>query len=101
MFDLDGGIFMSEDGGDIWVSIFDKNEYVYDVTVDEFHPGRLYCNTFSRGAFRSDDEGRTWKELKDYNFHWGHRVIVDPNNPEKVFLTTYGSSVWHGYPETE
>jgi len=101
MFDLDGGIFMSEDGGDHWKSIFDKNEYVYDVTVDEFHPGRLYCNTFSRGAFRSDDEGRTWKELKDYDFHWGHRVIVDQNDPEKVFLTTYGSSVWHGFPETK
>jgi hypothetical protein len=33
--------------------------------------------------------------------HWGHRVIVDQNNPEMVYITTFGSSVWHGFPETE
>ncbi|MFT7033207.1 MAG: photosystem II stability/assembly factor-like uncharacterized protein [Cyclobacteriaceae bacterium] len=101
LIDLDGGIFMSEDGGDTWSSIFDKDEYVYDVTVDEHHPGRLYCNTFSRGAYRSDDYGKSWAKLKDYDFHWGHRVIVDNNDPEKVYLTTFGSSVWHGNPITE
>ena len=101
IIELNGGIIMSEDGGETWKQIFDSDQYVYDVTVDPEHPGRLYCNTFCQGAYRSDDYGKTWKKLKDYDFHWGHRVIVDRNDPEKVYLTTFGSSVWHGTPVVE
>ena len=89
---------MSEDGGETWTRIFDEDQYVYDVTVDPGHPGRIYCNTFSQGAYRSDDYGKTWKKLKDYDFHWGHRVIIDQHDMDKVYLTTFGSSVWHGTP---
>ena len=71
---------------------------MYDVTVDATHPGRLYCNTFDQGAYRSVDYGKSWSKIKGYDFHWGHRVIVDENNTEKVYLITYGSSVWHGKP---
>ena len=97
----EGGIFMSEDNGKTWTSIFHKNQYVYDVTVDPYHKGRLYCNTFNRAAYRSDDFGKNWKKLKGYDFHWGQRAIVDRNDPEKIFLTTFGSSVWHGTPLVE
>jgi hypothetical protein len=96
--DMEGGIWASEDGGRTWKSIFNKKGYVYDVTVDPTHRGRLYCNTFNGAAYRSDDYGKTWKKLKDYDFHWGHRVIVDRHSPERVYLTTFGSSVWRGTP---
>jgi len=43
--ELNGGIIMSEDGGKTWIQVFDKDEYVYDVTIDPDHPGRIYCNT--------------------------------------------------------
>ncbi len=99
--DLDGGIFMSEDKGQSWEPIFDTDHYVYDVTVDPIHSGRIYCNTFDQGAYRSDDYGRSWSKIKGYDFQWGHRVIVDENDIEEVFLITYGSSVWHGKPIIE
>lgn len=101
LLDLDGGILVSEDRGETWNSIFDNGHYVYDVTVDANHPGRIYCNTFDQGAYRSDDNGNSWKKLVEYDFHWGHRVIVDKHDPDKVYLTTYGSSVWHGKPFVE
>ena len=101
MLDMPGGIFCSDDGGDTWTSTFDDKLYVYDVTVDPYHKGRLYCCGFTHAAYRSDDNGLTWKKLKGYNFHWGHRVIIDENDHEKIFITTFGSSVWHGYPVTE
>ena len=69
--------------------------------TDEHHPGRLYCNTFNKAAYRSDDYGKTWKKIKGYDFHWGHRVVVDNNDPENIYITTFGSSVWHGKPVTD
>jgi len=101
VLDMPGGIFKSEDGGNTWKSIFDQRQYVYDVTVDPYHKGRLYCNTFNKTAWRSDNNGKTWNRLKGYDFHWGHRIIIDENDHEKVYITTFGSSVWHGIPEVE
>ncbi len=74
--DMPGGIFLSEDGGNTWKSIFDKNQYIYDVTADPYHPGRVYCNTFNKAAYRSDDYGKSWKKIKGYDFHWGHRIVT-------------------------
>ena len=60
--------------------------------------GRLYCNTFNRAAYRSDDYGKTWKKIKGYDFHWGHRVVVDNNDPENIYITTFGSSMaWKAF----
>ena len=98
---MPGGIFLSEDDGNTWKQVFDERQYVYDVTADPYHTGRYYANTFNRAAYRSDDNGKTWKRLKGYDFHWGHRAIIDRNDPEKIYLTTYGSSVWHGTPVGE
>jgi hypothetical protein len=92
---------MSEDCGNTWVSVFDQDQYVYDVTVDPFHIGRLFCNTFNQAAYRSDDYGKTWNKIKGYDFHWGQRIVVDHHNPDKIYITTFGSSVWHGIPVTE
>jgi|WetSurMetagenome_2_1015567.scaffolds.fasta_scaffold00210_26 photosystem II stability/assembly factor-like uncharacterized protein len=95
---MPGGIFLSEDGGDTWTSIFDEKQYVYDVTVDPYHAGRVYCCTFNQAAWRSDDYGKVWKKIKGYDFHWGQRIVIDKNDPEQIYITTFGSSVWHGIP---
>ena len=98
---MPGGIFLSEDAGQNWAPIFDQQQYVYDVTTDPYHPGRVYCNTFNKAAYRSDDYGKSWKKIKGYGFHWGHRIVVDENQHDKIYITSFGSSVLHGYPETE
>ena len=101
MLDMPGGIFKSEDSGNTWISIFDQKQYVYDVTIDPYHPGRLYCNTFNKAAYRSDDIGKSWKKIKGYDFHWGHRIIIDEKEHDMIYITTFGSSVWHGIPIVE
>ena len=92
---MPGGIYRSEDGGRTWVSVLGGNEYVYDVTVDGHHPGRLYANTFTGKALRSDDYGYHWQKIPGYDFQWGHRVMVDENDTSGVYITTYGSGVDH------
>lgn len=99
--EIPGGIFLSEDGGATWKSIFDQKQYVYDVTADPYHPGRLYCNTFNSAAYRSDDDGKTWDKIKGYDFHWGQRISIDRNNPDRIYINTFGSSVWHGIPSVD
>ncbi|MGN6490531.1 MAG: hypothetical protein ACTHLE_00940 [Agriterribacter sp.] len=98
---MPGGVFMSDDGGKTWSSVFDDKQYVYDVVADARIPGRLYLNTFNKAAYRSDDNGKTWKKIKGYDFHWGQRPVIDPYNTDRLYLTTFGSSVWWGPPETE
>ncbi|MBN2290263.1 MAG: hypothetical protein JXQ83_13095 [Candidatus Glassbacteria bacterium] len=94
----DGGVLVSGDGGASWKSVFDKKAYVYAVTPDNRHPGRVYLNTFHNAAFRSDDYGESWKKIRGYDFRWGHRVVIDNNDPEMVYVTSFGGSVFHGPP---
>ncbi|MFL6208634.1 MAG: hypothetical protein ACJ74W_07260 [Pyrinomonadaceae bacterium] len=94
--DTGGGIFRSDDGGATWRNIFDESQHVYDLTVDPKRPGLLYACGFDAAAYRSTDGGRSWTHIKGYNFKWGHRVVLDPADPDKIYITTFGGSVWHG-----
>jgi photosystem II stability/assembly factor-like uncharacterized protein len=91
-----GGVFLSTDGGLSWTTIFDQAQHVYDVTVDPKAPDTLYICGFDAAAFRSTDAGVHWTRIRGYNFTWGHRVMMDPNDAAKIYITTYGGSVWHG-----
>jgi photosystem II stability/assembly factor-like uncharacterized protein len=93
---VDGGIFLSEDGGASWRNVLARDQHVYDVTIDPRDPRILYACGFSSSAWRSTDRGRSWSRIRGYNFKWGHRVIPDPVDPGKIYITTFGGSVWHG-----
>ncbi len=91
-----GGAYVTADGGNTWNCIFDQSSHVYSVTVDAYDSNVLYLVTFESSAYRSDDRGRTWRRLGGYNFKWGHRVVNDPVNKDMIYITTFGSSIWHG-----
>jgi photosystem II stability/assembly factor-like uncharacterized protein len=94
--DTGGGVFLTTDGGKGWKNIFSKSQHVYDLTVDQRNPRILYICGFDSAAYRSTDGGQTWARIKGYNFKWGHRVIIDEADPRKIYITTFGGSVWHG-----
>ena len=94
--DTGGGIFLSTDAGSSWRNVLPEAQHVYDVTIDPRDPKRLYTCGFDQAAFRSTDRGATWTRIRGYNFKWGHRVIADPRDAAKIYVTTFGGSVWHG-----
>jgi photosystem II stability/assembly factor-like uncharacterized protein len=91
-----GGIFLSSDAGTAWRRVHDEDQHVYDVTVDPKRPSVLYACGFESAAWRSDDRGVTWTRIPGYDFKWGHRVVPDPSAPDKIYITTFGGSVWRG-----
>jgi photosystem II stability/assembly factor-like uncharacterized protein len=94
--DAGGGVFLSTDGGQSWKPVFRQSQHVYDVTIDPKAPDTLYICGFDAAAYRSTDAGIHWTRIRGYNFKWGHRVIVDPNDASMIYIATYGGSVWHG-----
>lgn len=93
---VDGGIFLSSDGGRNWRNVLSRDQHVYDITIDPRDPKVLYACGFESSAWRSKDRGQTWERIRGFNFKWGHRVIPDPYNPKMVYITTFGGSVWYG-----
>ena len=91
-----GGIFLSTDGGKTWSCVLERDQHVYDVSIDARDPNVLYAAGFESSAWRSTDRGEHWMRLAGFNFKWGHRVIPDPSSREQIYVTTFGGSVWHG-----
>jgi photosystem II stability/assembly factor-like uncharacterized protein len=90
----DGGIYLSTNRGSTWRRVHSEDQHIYDVTIDERDPGTLYAAGFESSAWRSSNRGLTWKRIPGFDFKWAHRVILDPGDHRKLYITTFGGSVW-------
>lgn len=93
---IGGGIYVSDDGGETWKHALDRDQHIYDVTIDPRNPNVLYAAGFESSAWKSSDRGEHWRRIAGPNFKWMHRVIPDPDVPGNIYVTTYGGGVWHG-----
>jgi photosystem II stability/assembly factor-like uncharacterized protein len=93
--DIGGGIFVSDDDGKTWNNVLHRDQHIHDISYDKRNDVYYACG-FNGSAYRSEDRGTSWKRIKGYNFKWGKRVDIDSNDPEKIYIITFGGGLWHG-----
>lgn len=100
-----GGIWKTEDGGSDWKPVFDDQHVsaIGALAVSESDPRVVWAGTgetflirpfypMGDGVYRSTDAGKHWTHMGlDSTGHVG-RIIIDPRNPERVFVCALGQT---------
>ena len=105
-----GGIWKTETGGLEWTPIFDeqKTQSIGSLCIYQENPDIIWAGTGEGnprnslnsgfGIYRSLDGGKSW-ELKGLEQTRNiHRVIINPENPDIVYVAAIGSP-WGAHPE--
>ncbi len=96
---VNGGIFKSMDGGDVWYrlnetsQVFTKRANVYDIAIDPKNTSNLYAGTYQDRfgrLFRSPDGGKNWEEV--YRVSRERYAIfaveIDSSDPSVIYMGT-------------
>jgi photosystem II stability/assembly factor-like uncharacterized protein len=91
-----GGVWKTTDGGRVWQPIFDQ-EHVASIgalAVSPSSPNIIYVGTGEQtpgnGVYKSTDAGMTWTQLGLEKTRVISSVMVDPQNPDIVFVAAAG-----------
>ena len=107
-----GGVWKSTDGAMSWSSVFDKegSGSIGSLAVANSDHNTIYVGTgeacirgnisHGDGVYKSLDGGKTWKNVGLHDSRAIGKVIVNPNNPDVVFVAAlghpYGSNAERG-----
>jgi len=97
-----GGVWKSVSGGASWQPVFDR-EGSYSIgwiTLDPKNPNVVWVGTGERnsqrsvaygdGVYKSEDGGRSWKNVGLKNSEHIGRIVVDPKNSDIVYVAAQG-----------
>lgn len=100
---VNGGVWKTTNGGQTWLNITDGKTDISSVgaiAVAPSDPNVIYVGTgesqlredltFGTGIYRSTDAGETWKHLGLPETHQVTDVVIDPRNPDRVFVSAIG-----------
>jgi photosystem II stability/assembly factor-like uncharacterized protein len=97
-----GGVWKSNDGAMTWTPIFDKEgtSSIGSVAVANSDPNIVYVGTgeacirgnisHGDGVYKSLDGGKTWKNVGLRDSRAIGKVIINPSNPDIVFVAALG-----------
>ncbi|AIE86316.1 WD40/YVTN/BNR-like repeat-containing protein [Fimbriimonas ginsengisoli] len=104
-----GGLWKSTDAGASWSCVSDgffSSSSVGAVAVSESNPDVIYAGMGERdirgdisegdGIYKSTDAGKTWRHLGLAQTRTVSRIVVDPKNPDVVYVAALG----HVYGKT-
>jgi photosystem II stability/assembly factor-like uncharacterized protein len=105
-----GGLWKSESGGVDWKPIFDDQAVasIGAVAIQQSNPDVIWVGsgegnprnslTGGCGLYKSLDAGKTWKLVGLEKTRNIHRIIIDKDNPNTVYVGAIGSP-WGEHPE--
>ena len=105
-----GGLWKSESGGINWQPVFDSVsvQSIGAIAIDQSNPDIIWVGTGEGnprnsvtggfGLYRSLDAGKTWQLVGLEKTRNIHRIIVDKNNSDIIYVGAIGSS-WGEHPE--
>src|SRR5437763_2398247 len=97
-----GGVWKTTNAGRTWVPIFDSasSASIGAIAVAGSNPNIIYVGTgeadmrdsiqYGDGMYKSSDGGKTWTHVGLENTRQIGRIIVDPKNPNVVFVAALG-----------
>ena len=100
-----GGVWKSENGGISWKPIFDEMDVqsIGSIAIDPTNGNIIYVGTgegnprnshnSGKGIYKSLDAGKTWKFIGLEQTKTIHRIVINPLNPNQIFVGAMGS-IW-------
>lgn len=105
-----GGLWKSTSGGIKWAPVFDKEvtASIGAVAIQQSNPSVIWVGTGEGnprnslnggyGVYKSLDGGKNWIAMGLEKTRHIHRIIIDPMNPNTVYVGAIGSP-WGEHPE--
>ncbi|MGB7296546.1 MAG: hypothetical protein WBC70_13240 [Candidatus Aminicenantales bacterium] len=97
-----GGLWKTVNNGITWEPVFDgqSTSSIGDVTVAPSSPDIVWAgsgepnnrqsSSWGDGVYKSEDAGRTWKNMGLGDSHHIGRIVIHPQNPEIVYVAALG-----------
>jgi photosystem II stability/assembly factor-like uncharacterized protein len=97
-----GGVLVSEDGGENWkpsLAGMVPETSILDLAVDQTHPGVIYAASGDSGVYRSLNHGETWMMINEGLSNRAGRSLSLSADGSYLYLATDGGGVYRLSPD--